>query len=101
MLLYDGLRWPHTSNPSLSSLSQQVLNLSSSSNIGASKTYRTLQDVLTQTSGTANMTIYTSQRLGVRIDMTDRWASNVFCSNGWSMACFGLFILARGSWNMT
>ena len=47
------------------------------------------------------MLLYTSQRLGVRIDMTDRWASNVFCSNGWSMACFGLFILARGSWNMT
>lgn len=67
----------------------------------ASKTYRALQDVLTQANGTANMTIYTSQRLGVRIDMTDRWTSNVFCSEGWSMACFGLFILARGSWIMT
>ena len=67
----------------------------------ASKTYCTLQDVLTQTSGKANMTIYTSQRLGVRIGMTDRWASNVFCSKGRSMACFGLFILTRGSWNRT
>ena len=36
----------------------------------ASKAYRTLQDVLTQASGTTNMTIYTSQRLGVRISMT-------------------------------
>ena len=63
--------------------------------------YHTLQDVLTQASGTANMTIYTGQRLGVRIGMTDRWASNVFCSKGRSMACFGLFILTRGSWNRT
>ena len=67
----------------------------------ASKTYRTLQDVLTQISGKANMTIYTSQRMRVRIGMTDLWASNVFCSKGRSMACFGLFILAHGSWNMT
>ena len=32
--------------------------------------YRTLQDVLTQASGTTNITIYTSQRLGVHISMT-------------------------------
>lgn len=63
--------------------------------------YHTLQDVLTQASGTANMTIYTSQHLGVRVGITDRWASNAFCSKGRSMAYFGLFILARNPWNGT
>lgn len=33
--------------------------------------------------------------------MADLWASNVFCSKDRSMACFGLFMLARGFWNGT
>ena len=63
--------------------------------------YRTLQDVLTQASGAASITTYTSQRLGARIGMTGLWASDVFYSRARSMARFGLFILARGSWNGT
>ena len=61
--------------------------------------YRTLQNVLVQASGAANMTTYTSQRLGARIGMTGLWASDVFYSKARSMARFGLFILARGNWN--
>ncbi|MBR7207891.1 serine hydrolase [Microvirga sp. STS02] len=63
--------------------------------------YRTLQNVLVQASGVANMTTYTSQRLGTRIGMTGLWANDVFYSKARSMARFGLFILARGSWNGT
>ncbi|WP_210520734.1 serine hydrolase [Hymenobacter terricola] len=63
--------------------------------------YRTLQDVLVQASGAANITTYTSQRLGTRIGMTGLWANDVFYSKARSMARFGLFILARGSWNGT
>ena len=61
--------------------------------------YRTLQNVLVQASGAANMTTYTSQRLGARIGRTGLWASDVFYSKARSMARFGLFILARGNWN--
>ena len=63
--------------------------------------YRTLQNVLVQASGAASMTAYTSQRLGNRIGMTGLWANDVFYSKARSMARFGLFILARGSWNGT
>ncbi|MCI1189368.1 serine hydrolase [Hymenobacter sp. DH14] len=63
--------------------------------------YRTLQNVLTQASGVANMTTYTSQRLGNRIGMTGLWYNDVFVSKARSMARFGLFILARGNWNGT
>ncbi|HEX8330847.1 MAG TPA: serine hydrolase [Hymenobacter sp.] len=61
--------------------------------------YRTLQDVLVQASGAASITQYTNQRLGNRIGMTGAWANDVFFSRARSMARFGLFILARGSWN--
>ena len=63
--------------------------------------YRTLQNVLVQASGATSITAYTSQRLGTRIGMTGLWASDVFYSKARSMARFGLFILARGSWNGT
>lgn len=63
--------------------------------------YRTLQDVLVQASGAASMTAYTSQRLGNRIGMAGLWSNDVFYSRARSMARFGLFILARGSWNGT
>ena len=63
--------------------------------------YRTLQTVLVQASGATSMTAYTSQRLGNRIGMTGLWANDVFYSKARSMARFGLFILARGSWNGT
>jgi CubicO group peptidase (beta-lactamase class C family) len=63
--------------------------------------YRPLQNVLVQASGAASMTAYTSQRLGDRIGMTGLWANDVFYSKARSMARFGLFILARGSWNGT
>ena len=63
--------------------------------------YRTLQNVLVQASGATSMTAYTSQRLGNRIGMTGLWANDVFYSKARSMARFGLFILARGSWNGT
>ncbi len=63
--------------------------------------YRNLQNVLVQASGAANMTAYTSQRLGNRIGMTGLWSADVFYSKARSMARFGLFILARGAWNGT
>ncbi|MET4076435.1 serine hydrolase domain-containing protein [Hymenobacter sp. UYCo722] len=63
--------------------------------------YRTLQNVLVQASGAANITTYTNQRLGNRIGMTGLWANDVFYSKARSMARFGLFVLARGSWNGT
>ncbi|MBO2011842.1 serine hydrolase [Hymenobacter negativus] len=63
--------------------------------------YRTLQDVLVQASGATNISSYTSQRLGARIGMSGLWANDVFYSKARSMARFGLFILARGSWNGT
>ena len=47
------------------------------------------------------MTTYTSQRPGARIGMMGLWANDVFFSKARSMARFGLFILARGSWNGT
>jgi CubicO group peptidase (beta-lactamase class C family) len=63
--------------------------------------YRTLQDVLVQASGAANMSAYTNQRLGSRIGMAGLWVNDVYYSKARSMARFGLFILARGSWNGT
>ena len=63
--------------------------------------YRTLQNVLAQASGAASITAYTSQRLGTRIGMAGQWANNIFYSKARGMARFGLFILARGSWNGT
>ena len=63
--------------------------------------YRTLHNVLVQASGAPNMTAYTSQRLGARIGMAGLWANDVFYSKARGMARFGLFILARGSWNGT
>ncbi len=63
--------------------------------------YRTLQNVLVQASGAASMTAYTNQRLGTRIGMTGLWFNDVFYSKARSMARFGLFVLARGSWNGT
>ena len=63
--------------------------------------YRTLQAVLVQASGAAGITQYTNQRLGSRIGMTGLWSNDVYFSRARSMARFGLFILARGSWNGT
>jgi CubicO group peptidase (beta-lactamase class C family) len=63
--------------------------------------YRTLQDVLVQASGISTITTYTNQRLGARIGLTGLWANDVFYSKARSMARFGLFILARGTWNGT
>ncbi|MDO7853629.1 serine hydrolase [Hymenobacter convexus] len=63
--------------------------------------YRTLQDVLVQASGATTITQYTNQRLGTRIGLTGLWANDVFYSKARSMARFGLFILARGTWNGT
>lgn len=63
--------------------------------------YRTLQDVLVNASGANTITGYTSQRLGSRIGMTGAWVNDVFYSKARSMARFGLFIQARGSWNGT
>ena len=63
--------------------------------------YRTLQDVLVQASGAASITQYTNQRLGLRIGMAGLWANDVYYSKARSMARFGLFILARGTWNGT
>ena len=63
--------------------------------------YRTLQNMLVQASGAASITAYTNQRLGTRIGMTGLWFNDVFYSRARSMARFGLFILARGSWNGT
>ena len=63
--------------------------------------YRTLQTVLTQASGAASMSAYTSQRLGTRIGLTGQWSNDVFYSRARGMARFGLFILARGRWNGT
>ncbi|MFD1469682.1 serine hydrolase [Hymenobacter caeli] len=63
--------------------------------------YRTLQDVLVQASGAPSMSQYTAQRLGTRIGMTGLWSDDVFYSRARSMARFGLFILAKGSWDGT
>ena len=63
--------------------------------------YRTLQDVLVQASGVPNITQYTAQRLGTRIGLSGFWYQGVFYSRARDMARFGLFILARGSWNGT
>ena len=63
--------------------------------------YRTLQDVLVQASGANSITQYTNQRLANRIGMTGLWSNDVYFSRARSMARFGLFILARGSWNGT
>ena len=63
--------------------------------------YRTLQNVLVQASGAASITQYTNQRLGNRIGMSGLWFNDVYYSRARDMARFGLFILARGSWNGT
>ncbi|MDO7877096.1 serine hydrolase [Hymenobacter sp. ASUV-10] len=63
--------------------------------------YRTLQDVLVQASGANSISAYTNQRLGNRIGMTGLWVNDVYFSKARSMARFGLFILARGTWNGT
>ena len=51
--------------------------------------------------GWPSITQYTNQRLGSRIGMTGLWSNDVYFSHARSMARFGLFILARGSWNGT
>ncbi len=63
--------------------------------------YRTLQNVLVAASGAPNLTQYTAQRLGNRIGMAGLWYQDVFFSRARDMARFGLFILAKGSWNGT
>jgi CubicO group peptidase (beta-lactamase class C family) len=63
--------------------------------------YRTLQNVLVAASGAPNMTQYTAQRLGTSIGMTGLWYQDVFYSRSRDMARFGLFMLAKGSWNGT
>jgi len=63
--------------------------------------YRTLQDVLVQANGGGTISAYTRQRLGNRIGMAGLWVNDVFYSRARDMARFGLFILARGSWNGT
>ena len=63
--------------------------------------YRTLQDVLVAASGAPTLTQYTAQRLGNRIGMSGLWFQDVFYSRARDMARFGLFILARGSWDGT
>ena len=63
--------------------------------------YRTLQAVLVQASGAASITQYTNQRLGTRIGLAGLWANDVYYSRARGMARFGLFVLARGSWNGT
>ncbi|MGI4863563.1 MAG: serine hydrolase [Janthinobacterium lividum] len=63
--------------------------------------YRNLQNVLVAASGATNMTQYTTQRLGTRIGMTGLWYQDVFFSRSRDMARFGLFILAKGTWNGT
>jgi CubicO group peptidase (beta-lactamase class C family) len=61
--------------------------------------YHILEDVLTQASSSLNYSQYTYQRLGQRIGMVGLWHDYVFYSRARDMARFGLFILARGSWN--
>lgn len=63
--------------------------------------YRTLQNVLVAASGAPGMTQYTAQRLGTSIGMTGLWYQDVFYSRARDMARFGLFMLAKGSWNGT
>ena len=63
--------------------------------------YRVLQDVLVRASGATSSTFYTRQRLGNRIGMAGLWSNYVYYSRARDMARFGLFILARGSWNGT
>lgn len=62
--------------------------------------YRVLQDVIAQASG-LNMTQYTNQRLAARIGMSGVWFQDVYYSRARDMARFGLFTLARGTWNGT
>jgi len=62
--------------------------------------YRLLQNVLAGASGlTINQ--YTNQRLASRIGMSGLWVGDVYYSRARDMARFGLFTLARGSWNGT
>ncbi|PJJ58635.1 serine hydrolase [Hymenobacter chitinivorans] len=62
--------------------------------------YRLLQDEIARTSNLTS-TQFTTQRLGSRIGLSGVWYNYVFYSRARDMARFGLFILARGSWNGT
>jgi CubicO group peptidase (beta-lactamase class C family) len=61
--------------------------------------YATLEDAVTTATSSLTYTRYTSQRLGQRIGMSGFWFNHVFISRARDMARFGLFILARGTWN--
>jgi CubicO group peptidase (beta-lactamase class C family) len=63
--------------------------------------YTLLQDVMVNASGAPTITRYTTLRLGQRIGMTGLWYNETFYSRARDMARFGLFVLARGSWNGT
>ncbi|MCO6478899.1 MAG: serine hydrolase [Phaeodactylibacter sp.] len=60
--------------------------------------YRIVQDVMEEATG-VNKNVYTFSRLGSRIGMNGLWFNYVFYSRARDMARFGLFTLARGSWN--
>ena len=60
--------------------------------------YRILQDVLEEATG-VNKNVYTLTRLGSRIGMNGLWFDYIFFSRARDMARFGLFTLARGTWN--
>lgn len=62
--------------------------------------YRLLQDVVATASG-QSFQRYTATRLGQRIGMNGLWFNYTYFSKARDMARFGLFILARGSWNGT
>ncbi|RSK47378.1 serine hydrolase [Hymenobacter rigui] len=62
--------------------------------------YRQLQTVLARASGLP-LNQYTNQRLASRIGMQGLWVQDVYYSRARDMARFGLFALARGSWNGT
>ncbi|GAA4359649.1 serine hydrolase [Hymenobacter saemangeumensis] len=63
--------------------------------------YHILEDVVTRATSSVSFTRYTNQRLGQRIGMAGFWYNYVFYSRARDMARFGLFILARGTWNGT
>lgn len=60
--------------------------------------YRIVQDAMEGATG-FNKNLYTFTRLGRRIGMNGLWFDYIFYSRARDMARFGLFTLARGTWD--
>lgn len=61
--------------------------------------YRLVLDVLVAASGSANINLYTFQRLGSRIGMGGLWLDYVRFGKARDMARFGLLVQGKGVWD--